>query len=236
MPDSNPHPASSPKPVTGVIVPIPLSWQRRLGASLIATLIRLLSSTLRFRWDDQSGLIDNPGAAPVIFSTWHNRLALSMAFYQYVRRRRGSGSLAALISASRDGGLLSGVLERFNVQPVRGSSSRRGRQALLELTSWIERGYDVAITPDGPRGPCYAIQEGVLALAQVTGRPIVPASFHTRWRIRLKSWDRFQIPLPFALCHMKFGEPVRVPRDAGEKERAAAKRELEQAMRRITVD
>ena len=65
-------------------------------------------------------------------------------------------------SASRDGGFLAAILECFGVQPVRGSTSRRGAQALLELTGWAERGYDLAITPDGPRGPCYVVQEGAL--------------------------------------------------------------------------
>ena len=68
--------------------------------------------------------------------------------------------------------------------PVRGSSSRRGPQALLELTSWAERGYDLAITPDGPRGPRYVVQEGAIGLAQVTGLPIIPASYHLRWKIQ----------------------------------------------------
>ena len=84
--------------------------------------------------------------------------------------------MAAMVSASKDGGFLASILECFGVQPVRGSSSRRGPQALLELTGWAERGYDLAITPDGPRGPRYVVQEGIIALAQVTGLPIVPAS------------------------------------------------------------
>ena len=82
--------------------------------------------------------------------------------------------MAALVSASKDGGFLSGILELFGVQPVRGSSSRRGPQALLELTTWAERGHDLTITPDGPRGPCYQVQDGVMSLAQLTGLPIVP--------------------------------------------------------------
>jgi len=73
-----------------------------------------------------------------------------------------------MVSASRDGGLLAAVLERFKVQPVRGSSSRRGRQALLELTTWAERRYDLAITPDGPRGPRYVVQDGIISLARLT--------------------------------------------------------------------
>ena len=68
--------------------------------------------------------------------------------------------MAALVSASKDGAFLTAILEQLKVQPVRGSSSRRGAQALLELTTWAERGYDLAITPDGPRGPRYVVQEG----------------------------------------------------------------------------
>ena len=74
--------------------------------------------------------------------------------------------MAALVSASGDGGLLARVLELFRVQPVRGSSSRRGPQALRELTTWARRGFDLAITPDGPRGPCYVVDEGVIAAAR----------------------------------------------------------------------
>ena len=82
-----------------------------------------------------------------------------------------------MVSASKDGAFLTSILECFQVQPVRGSSSRRGPQALLELTTWAERGYDLALTPDGPRGPRYVVQEGVMSLAQLTGLPIIAASY-----------------------------------------------------------
>jgi lysophospholipid acyltransferase (LPLAT)-like uncharacterized protein len=101
---------------------------------------------------------------PAIFCVWHNRLALTMAaYYRYVRKLSRTAGLAVMVSASKDGALLSAIFERFGVQPVRGSSSRRGPQALLELTTWAERGYHLAITPDGPRGPCYVVQQGVMS-------------------------------------------------------------------------
>src|SRR5436189_6328705 len=115
--------------------------------------------------------------------------------------------MAAMVSASKDGAFLAAILERFKVQPVRGSSSRRGRQALPELTTWAERGYDLAITPDGPRGPCYVVQHGVMSLAQVSGLPIIPFSFCADWKLRPKSWDRFQIPLPFSRCEIILEKP-----------------------------
>ncbi len=144
--------------------------------------------------------------------------------------------MAALVSASRDGAFLAAILERFDIQPVRGSSSRRGGQALIELTTWAERGYDLAITPDGPRGPCYQIQDGVMSLAQLTGLPIVPASLNLNWKIRAKSWDRFQIPLPFARCEIAVGKTFRVPQNASDAEREELRQQLETEMRAITRD
>ena len=144
--------------------------------------------------------------------------------------------LAVMVSASRDGALLTAVLECFKVQPVRGSTSRRGRQALLELTTWAERGYDLAITPDGPRGPCYQVQEGIMSLAQVTGLPIIPVSYNLKWKIRSKSWDRFQVPIPFSHCEMVFDTPILVPRDASDEQRKKLRQQLEQQLRSISKD
>src|SRR5260221_11537238 len=144
--------------------------------------------------------------------------------------------MAAMVSASKDGGFLAGVLECFKVQPVRGSASRRGPQALLELTTWAERGFDLAITPDGPRGPCYEVQDGVMSLAQITGLPIIPFSCYIRWKLRVKSWDKFQIPLPFSRCEMRMGKQVRIPREATDEERMALRQQLESTLRSITKD
>jgi hypothetical protein len=119
---------------------------------------------------------------------------------------------------------------------VRGSTSRRGPQALLELTSWAGRGYDLAITPDGPRGPCYVVQDGIMSLAQLTGRPILPFSYHLNWKIRPKSWDRFQIPLPFSRCELIVVEPIRVPRAASDSERENLRQQLEQVLKSISRD
>jgi lysophospholipid acyltransferase (LPLAT)-like uncharacterized protein len=132
--------------------------------------------------------------------------------------------------------MLARVLELFQVEPVRGSSSRRGAQALRELVTWSERGYDLAITPDGPRGPCYVIRDGVIATAQLTGLAIVPVAFYLNWKIRVKSWDRFQIPLPFARCEITTGPVMHVPREASDTEREALRQRLETELRAITRD
>ena len=105
--------------------------------------------------------------------------------------------------------------------------SRRGAQALLELKTWAERGYDLAITPDGPRGPRYTVQDGAMSMAQVTGLPVVPAAYHLKWKIQLKSWDRFQIPLPFSICEVTAGKIFHVPRDISDSEREELRKQLE---------
>jgi lysophospholipid acyltransferase (LPLAT)-like uncharacterized protein len=225
------------QPASGIVVPQQAPWHGRLAAGLVFTLIRGMSATVRYRRVSPPKAYPDILQQPAIFCAWHNRLSLSMVvYYKLVRERFPDRRLAAMVSASKDGGMLARVLEHFGVQPVRGSSSRRGRQALLELTSWAEQGYDLAITPDGPRGPRYIVQDGTAALAQVTGLPIVPVSYFLSSKICLKSWDRFQIPLPFTRCEIRLGEPVRIPRECSDAEREALRVQLEQTLREISQD
>ena len=230
--------ASSPAPRRrgGVVVPHEPKWYQRAAAWLIYTLLRAVNSTLRCEWTDRAGFLSG-SAEPVIYCIWHNRLAMCMhAYWGKVHPLAGTPGMAAMVSASKDGGFLTGILQCFKVQPVRGSSSRRGAQALLELTTWAERGYDLAITPDGPRGPRYVVQEGVMSLAQVTGLPILPAGLNPRWKIRIKSWDGFIIPLPFSRCEVILEAPLRVPREASNAEREECRRRFEATMRAINQD
>lgn len=222
---------------SGVIVPQAARWYQRLGAFIIFISLRALLATVRWRLRAPSEFFAPGAPAPVIFCLWHNRLASCPIILEQHRRPHNSGAgLAALVSASKDGAFLAGILEWFGMQPVRGSSSRRGPQALLELTTWAERGYDLAITPDGPRGPCYQIQDGIMSLAQVTGLPIVPVTLNLKGKVRLNSWDRFQIPLPFARCEIAVGQVLRVPREASDAEREALRQQLETELRAITRD
>jgi lysophospholipid acyltransferase (LPLAT)-like uncharacterized protein len=237
--------ASAPIPVSrpaaqkksGVVIPHRAKWQQRLAARLIWLFVHTLAATIRFKLDDRSGYFSVPPKEALIFATWHNRLALALMLYErYVRQHQPERKFACLVSASKDGGLLARVMELFNVEPVRGSSSRRGAQALRELVKWGNRGHDLAITPDGPRGPCYVVRDGVIATAQLTGLAIVPVSYHLNWKIRLKSWDRFQLPLPFALCEITTGQVMRVPREATEAERETLRQQFEAELRAITRD
>jgi lysophospholipid acyltransferase (LPLAT)-like uncharacterized protein len=232
MPDIFSQPRKS-----GVVVPHQARWHQRLAAAAIYFSIRALAATIRFRLDDPAGFFNGAPREKIIFAIWHNRLALSAVLYRkYILKFAPERRMAGMVSASRDGGLLAQLLELFGIEPVRGSSSRRGPQALREMVSFGERGYDLAITPDGPRGPCYVVHEGVISTAQLTGLPIVPASYHLNWKIRLKSWDRFQIPLPFARCEIRVGKILRVPRDISDADREKLRQELETEMRAISKD
>jgi len=242
MPVVTPEPQNFPdKPArkrkSGVVVPHKAKWHQWLAATLVYLSIRALAATIRFRMDDRAGFFKDAPREKIIFAVWHNRLALSVILYRrFVLKFAPERRMAGMVSASRDGGLLAQILEHFCIEPVRGSSSRRGPQALIEMTTWAERGYDLAITPDGPRGPCYIVQEGVISIAQLTGLPIVPVSYHLNWKIRAKSWDRFQIPLPFARCDVTVGKILRVSRETDTIGRKELQKQLEAEMRAITRD
>ena len=222
---------------SGVVVPHKARMRQRFAAALVYLLIRCIAVTVRFKLNDGAGLFRGEPGEKLIFAIWHNRLALSVILYRrYILRFAPRRRISGMVSASRDGALLAQIFDHFDVEAVRGSSSRRGGQALLELTTWAERGYDLAITPDGPRGPCYQVQDGVISTAQLTCLPIVPVSYHLNWKIRSKSWDRFQIPLPFARCEITTGRILRVPREASDAEREELRKRLETEMRAITRD
>ena len=234
---SQPPAAGRPPRKSGVVVPHAPKWHQRLAAAVLYAVAWTLTSTLRFKLDDLSGYFSDVPQEKIIFAIWHNRLSLALILYRrYVARRDRKRRLVALVSASRDGGLLAAILELFKVQPVRGSSSRRGAQALREMVTWGKRGHDLALTPDGPRGPCYIVQEGVISTAQMTGMPIVPVTYHLNWKIRVKSWDRFQVPLPFACCTVTIGRALRVPRETDAAGREELRQRLEVELRAITRD
>jgi lysophospholipid acyltransferase (LPLAT)-like uncharacterized protein len=229
---TTPSPA---KKSSAIVIPVqPRGWERFL-AFIIYVIARCFTMTLRCRWTDRSGLDQGQNTGPNIYCIWHNRLALCMMIYSnhIARFSKGKG-LAVMASASRDGGLLIAVLEKFGVQPARGSSSRRGAQALRELTTWARKGYDLAITPDGPRGPRYVLQDGIVSLAQLTGFAIVPVTCNFSWKIRLKSWDGFMIPLPFSRCEIILEPPVHVPRESTPEEREEIRKRVENILKSVS--
>ncbi len=189
--------------------------KEKLVPFLVAWLIRLIGLTLRIRLDDRSG-VRSGECGPAIWVLWHNRmLIMPIIRARYYKHRHGS----VLTSPSKDGEIIAQVMRRFKIGSVRGSSSRRGALAMLELTRVLKSGGDIAITPDGPRGPRYVLGAGAISLAQKTGAPIVPIHVEYSRCVRLKSWDQFMIPLPFSRVEVVFDELFRVSGDF-EAERA----------------
>lgn len=175
---------------------------RRLIPVLVVWLMRALAVTLRWCVEDRCGVTRGDCKKPVIGVFWHNRLLVVPILYgRFCLERRGH----CLTSPSGDGEIIAGVMDRFDIGSVRGSSSRRGFLAMREMAKVLKSGEDIAITPDGPRGPKYGLNPGIAKLAQITDTPVMPIhiGYSSYWEI--KSWDAFRIPKPFAQVKIVFG-------------------------------
>jgi lysophospholipid acyltransferase (LPLAT)-like uncharacterized protein len=179
-------------------------------AWLAALLARLLFRTLRLEVIDRAGFLTAPPSEPIIMTFWHNRIpAIAVGFLRCYPHRSRRG-VVVLTSPSRDGEILAGVMAHLGMGSVRGSSSRRGVTALRELTEKLEAGYDLAITPDGPRGPKYTLGPGALFLAQKRGLRILPLHARYHRAFRLKTWDSFAIPWPFSKISIVMDHYVKI--------------------------
>jgi lysophospholipid acyltransferase (LPLAT)-like uncharacterized protein len=177
--------------------------------TLAGWLMKLCAMTLRFRIEDRCG-IGVPGThpSPVIYALWHNRFfTVPSAWRKICGNSRKS---VVLTSASLDGAVVARAMAVFGLGSVRGSSSRRAVAALIGMKRAIEDGFDVCVTPDGPRGPRYVFHPGMVKIAAATHTPIIPihVRFASAWR--MKTWDRFVIPKPFSRVHIIFDHPLRV--------------------------
>lgn len=168
------------------------------------------------------------GEGPFIFTFWHSRQIYPLFYF------RNTG-VSTLVSRSRDGEFVTQVIYRCGLNAARGSSSRFGAEGLLGQVRYLQQGISLAFTPDGPRGPRETVQPGVLQVAKRSGLPIIPVTFSSSRNIRLKSWDRFMIPLPFGKVRMVVGDEVHVPADANRETLEQKRLELEREMRRITA-
>ena len=199
---------------------------RRIGWAG-AALIRLVSVTLRWRLHDPEGIVGNPPSRPMIWTFWHNRIfVLPTLYHKYLRSRKG----AVLTSASKDGEVIAAIVARFGCEAVRGSSSRKGTAALLGLLDWVRDGYDVAIVPDGPRGPRYRLGPGLVKLAEVTNALVLPVRVEYGSYWFFKSWDRFRVPKPFTTVDVYFGPCAEVRSGLDETEFEEERLRLENLM------
>ena len=205
----------------------------RLGPPLAAAAVRALGATLRISEQGVEALEPLWAARrPLIYAVWHGRILMVPWLNVQLRRTRGARLARVLASRSRDGEMVARWVQRFGLAVVRGSSSRGGASALRALAAAVQAGEDVAVVPDGPRGPAERLQPGVVALAALTGAPIVPFGFSARPARRLHSWDRFMVPLPFARAAVVFGTAALVSREA---DRETVRADLERSLQEVTA-
>jgi lysophospholipid acyltransferase (LPLAT)-like uncharacterized protein len=204
--------------------------RERLLALTGATILKTLFLTLRLRIEDLSGVLKEDAGSPMIVCFWHNRiLGITFAFDRiYPKKRAG---VTVLTSPSKDGEILAQLVGAFGMKAVRGSSSRRGSRALLELVKLIRSGRDIAITPDGPRGPRYSLGPGIILLAQTTGTRIVPAHASFSRCVRMKTWDGFIIPLPFSKVSVTIDEALAIPAELTAEEFETKRQNLEDLLK-----
>ena len=180
----------------------------RVAGLLGGWLVRLLGATWRIEWANSEGAARlEREKQPFIVAFWHEHI-LSLA---YTHRDRG---IVVLVSQSKDGEYISQVIHRLGMGTVRGSSSRGGVRALLQMAKLGRDGHSLAVTPDGPRGPRHVVQPGLLSIAARSGLPIVPLTSGARSAWRLGSWDRFEIPKPFTRLRVITGKPISIPSTA----------------------
>ena len=202
-------------------------WRARWLIAVGFRLLQIWARTLRYEIDDRLGVVGKPINENYISALWHNRLLLiSYVLKRFTPHRPGAG----LISASRDGDLVTDLTERFGFDVVRGSSSRLGASAILELTAVLASGRDVLITPDGPRGPAYDLGPGIIFLAQKSGAAVVPINMEYSAYWRVKSWDKFILPRPFSKVRVIFGQPHHVKSTSTDDEFEAERLRLQNAM------
>jgi len=197
--------SSTSKPPAPPSVPT-LDWKTRAAISVGGFLIRALARTWRVRVEGREAVeaVRRSGQG-VIFTFWHGQMLPLLAEH--------NRPTTVLISDHRDGEIITQIVSGFGCRAVRGSSSKGAARALLQLSRTLNEGNDIAITPDGPRGPRHSFAPGAVVLSQRTSAPIAFMVSHTNRLWRLKTWDQFEIPKPFARVTVVYSEPFVVAAD-----------------------
>lgn len=165
------------------------------------------------------------GEDNAIFAFWHGRMMLMPCLCPPGR------IMHVLISQHRDGVLISDVMKEFNFKTIAGSTSKNGREALMAMLRALRNGENIAITPDGPRGPLQVAAMGVATTAKLSGKPVLPITFSARHHKRAKSWDRFMVALPFSRISFCVGAPIVISKDMPDEE---ARQRIEYIMNQLT--
>ncbi|MBT9138317.1 MAG: hypothetical protein DDT31_00869 [Syntrophomonadaceae bacterium] len=191
-------------------------------------IIFLIGKTVRIKIIGKENLNALKGEKKnAIYAFWHNRLFLLTYIFRYRH-------IQVLISSSRDGDYIAAVASRFGAETIRGSTTRGGKGAILGITEKLKSGYDGVVVPDGPQGPKYIAQPGIVHIAKRTGLPIVPVAYGAERKKVLGSWDALLIPYPFSRVVLIYGAPVKVSRETAGKSLESKRQELEKTLIAIT--
>jgi len=191
--------------------------------------IRFIGRTTRWEKINFEKVIEYKNSKqPVIFAFWHGRLL--MIPYLCVGKNPH-----VLISQHRDGELITRIIRSFGVKAIRGSTTRGGKEGFKRIAKVLQNGSDVVIAPDGPRGPAYKVQPGIIRLASITGYPILPIAYSTSRHKKLKSWDEFMLPLPFGKGAFVAGKELFVPPKATKEEYEEKRIHLEKLLTELTM-
>jgi lysophospholipid acyltransferase (LPLAT)-like uncharacterized protein len=205
-----------------------LSWTKRAQVAAIAglgyPLINALGHTLRWRVDgaEHYDAVRASGRQPIM-AFWHGRILTGTLYF----RDRG---IVVITSENFDGEWIARIIERFGFRTARGSSSRGGLKAMLQLVRDMEKGRPAAFTLDGPRGPARVAQPGAIWLARATGNPVLPFHMEASSKWTAKSWDQTQIPKPFTTVCVAIGDPLEVPGEANDERLETTRQELERRL------
>jgi lysophospholipid acyltransferase (LPLAT)-like uncharacterized protein len=201
----------------------------RLAGYLAGCLMKLWGFTIRYEINGQPGIrAPEIGTNPVIFALWHNRIFTMPPIW---RKTGGKARKSVVLtSASKDGTILATAMSMFGLGAIRGSSSRRAISALIGMKKALREGFDVCLTPDGPKGPRYQVQPGIIKISQSTGAEIIPIHIRYGAAWRLDTWDRFVIPKPFSRVAVTFDKAHRIPSDLDNEGFEAARMALEKCL------
>jgi lysophospholipid acyltransferase (LPLAT)-like uncharacterized protein len=192
-----------------------------------AVVVAAVSATLRVRRVGRGLLGRARGTSPngrVLFAFWHSRLLALVQTHSYM-------GAAVMVSMSRDGEMITRAIRPLGFSSVRGSATRGGVRAALELAARGRAGSDLALTVDGPKGPKERVKVGVAIVASRSGLPVVPVAAGLSRKWTAASWDSFQVPMPFARCVIVYGEPISVAPWTDEKDLTSSCREIEEGIR-----
>jgi lysophospholipid acyltransferase (LPLAT)-like uncharacterized protein len=191
-------------------------------------ILRLYLCLVRIRSEHEEELLDHlRHGGKAIAAVWHQRILLVI---RYARRFR-EFTPAVMISRSRDGDLIADVCRRLNFRPVRGSSSRGGREALATIIAELSVHPTAVHAVDGPRGPRGLIKAGIIRMAQLSGAPIIPVYISVNRAWTLRSWDRFLIPKPFSTIRVRWDNPIPVPAELDHALFETIRLDIEKRMR-----